>query len=436
MMKANRRLLAAGAGSWLTLAGCAGLPSPLEGSESLNLGISTGPESRIQRLRPRLPANSTSREPRAPDKDYLVFVASEGNDRISLVRYGPGGINVERVSKMGRNPTEPVGPHGIGVSPDGRYYYVSTAHGFPNGELWKFTTVGDSLKGHVTLGMFPATLQVSPDGLYAYVVNFNVYGEMKPSSVSIVYADGMTEIARLTTCTMPHGSRLDPQGTKHYSACMMDDALVEIDTRKLAVARHFILKKGAERGIAGAPPGTGRSLASLGTGREPGTGDHAGHGTEPPKPGDVSCSPTWAQPSADGSKVYVACNKSSDVVEIDANAWTMTRRFPMGPGVYNLATSHDGKLLVGTNKRGQSVSVVDLASGKEIALLPTKRKVASGVVISPDDRYAFVTVEGVGSEPGTVEVIDLKALRTVATVDVGQQAGGIDFWKTVPAATH
>jgi len=206
---------------------------------------------------------------------------------------------------------------------------------------------------------------------------------------------------------------------------MMDDALVEIDTRTLAVTRHFLLKKGAEKGDG---------LSGIGN-RESGI-DHSGHGMEPPKPSDVSCLPTWAQPSADGSKVYVACNKSSDVVEIDATTWTMTRRFPMGPGVYNLAASHDGKLLVGTNKRGQSVSVVDLASGKEIALLATKRKVASGVVISPDDRYAFVTVEGIGSEPGTVEVMDLRALRTVATIDVGQQAGGIDFWKTVPAATH
>ena len=377
---------------------------------------------------PRPPATSPSAQPQPPTVDYLVFVASEGNDRMSLVRFGPAGATVERVSKIGRNPTEPVGPHGIAVSPDGRYYYVSTAHGFPNGELWKFTTVGDSLKGAVTLGLFPATLQVSPDGVYAYVVNFNLYGEMKPSSVSVVYADDMAEVARITTCTMPHGSRLNRDGSKHYSACMMDDALVEIDTRQLAVARHFILKKGAERGVAGAPAGTGNN--------ELGTGDHAGHGMEPPKPSDVSCSPTWAQPSADGSKVYVACNKSSDVVEIDAAAWTMTRRFPMGPGVYNLAASHDGKLLVGTNKRGQSVSVVDLASGKEIAQLATKRKVASGVVISPDDRYAFVTVEGIGAEPGTVEVIDLHALRTVATVDVGQQAGGIDFWKTVPSAAH
>jgi len=375
----------------------------------------------------RHPATSTTTQQQAPAVDYLVFVASEGNDRISLVRFGPAGARVERVSKIGRNPTEPVGPHGIGLSPDKRYYYVSTAHGFPNGELWKYSAAGDSLKGTVTLGRFPATLQVSPDGLYAYVVNFNLYGEMVPSSVSVVYVDDMAEVARITTCIMPHGSRLNPQGTKHYSACMMDDALVEIDARTMAVSRHFMLKKGNEHGESGALAGAGHGGAG---------GDHAGHGMEPPKPGDVSCSPTWAQPSADGSKIYVACNKSSDIAEIDAASWTMTRRFPMGPGVYNLATTHDGKLLVGTNKRGQSVSIVDLATGKEVAVLPTKRKVASGVVISPDDRYAFVTVEGIGSEPGTVEIIDLRALRTVASVDVGQQAGGIDFWKTEAATSH
>jgi DNA-binding beta-propeller fold protein YncE len=51
-------------------------------------------------------------------------------------------------------------------------------------------------------------------------------------------------------------------------------------------------------------------------------------------------------------------------------------------------------------------------------------------VISPDGRYAFVTQEGVGAEPGTVDVIDLRALARVASVNVGQQAGGIDLWKS------
>ena len=78
------------------------------------------------------------------------------------------------------------------------------------------------------------------------------------------------------------------------------------------------------------------------------------------------------------------------------------------------------------------MSIYELKSGRELAVLPTKRKVLHGVVVSPDDRYAFVTVEGIGSEPGTVEVIDLTALKTVATVDVGPTAAGIDFYKTEP----
>ena len=360
---------------------------------------------------------ATSVRAQAPAQDYLVFVASEGNDRISLVRFGPKGASVERVSKIGRNPTEPVGPHGIALSPDKRYYYVSTAHGFPNGELWKFSTIGDSLKGTVTLGAFPATLQISPDGLYAYVVNFNLHGEMKPSSVSVVYIDEMAEVSRITTCTMPHGSRLNPQGTKHYSACMMDDMVVEIDTRTLAVSRHFVLKKGSEHGVPGSPRGPAT--------REP-SADHSGHGMEPPKPGDVSCSPTWAQPSADGLSVFVACNKANDVVEIDVASWTMKRRIPAGDGVYNLATTHDGRLLVGTNKRGKSLSIIEIPTGKELARIPTQRRVVHGVAISGDDRYAFISVEGVGSEPGTVEMIDLKSLTRIASVDVGQMAGGID----------
>ena len=49
------------------------------------------------------------------------------------------------------------------------------------------------------------------------------------------------------------------------------------------------------------------------------------------------------------------------------------------------------------------------------------------MVVTPDNRYAFVTVEGIAAEPGTVEMIDLATLRTVTTVDVPPQAGGIDM---------
>ncbi len=360
--------------------------------------------------------------PAMPDRDYLVYVVAESADEIALLRFGPTGGTVDHRLTTGIMPADVDGPHGVAVSPDGRYYYVSIAHGTPFGTVWKYTTHGDTLKGRVELGNFPATMQTTPDGEFLYVVNFNLHGDPVPSSVSVVATEAMVEVARTTTCVMPHGSRVNPQGTKQYSACMMDDMIVEIDTRTFGAARHFMVTKGKEHGDAGPPH---RAVAA-GSHQQH---DMAGHGMTPPKPGDDACSPTWAQPSADGSKVFVACNKSSDIVEIDVATWKMTRRIPAGPGVYNLAVSSDGRLLIGTNKRGQSVSIIDIASGRELARVPTKRKVVHGAVISPDNRYAFISVEGIGSEPGTVEMIDLATYKTIATVDVGQQAGGIDFWK-------
>ncbi|MGQ0641454.1 MAG: YncE family protein [Gemmatimonadaceae bacterium] len=370
------------------------------------------------------PVGPTPSTPAPPTQDYLVYVVAESADQVHLVRFGPSGAKLEKSQRVGMMPTEINGPHGISVSPDKKHYYVSIAHGTPYGTLWKFTTAGDSLKGRVTLGQFPATVAVTPDGALAFVVNFNLHGDMVPSSISVVSTDEMLEIARPTTCTMPHGSRINPQGTHQYSACMMDDMLIEVNTQTFDVARHFMLAAGKEHGMNGPP------AAMKGDG-------HASHSaaardSATMKMSQVQCSPTWAQPSADGQRVFVACNKSNEIVEVDFKTWKLNRRFPAGNGVYNLAVTSDGKFLIATNKRAQSVSIFDAVSAKEVAKIATQRRVVHGAIVSPDNRYAFITVEGQGSEPGTLEVIDLTALKTVATVDLGQQAAGLDFFKMVP----
>ncbi|HEY8186487.1 MAG TPA: YncE family protein [Pyrinomonadaceae bacterium] len=375
-----------------------------------------------------------------PDKDYLVYVLSEAADRISLIRFGPAGARLDHEIQTGDMPIDIDGPHGVAVSRDKQFYYVSLAHGRPFGSVWKYSTKDDRVLGQTTLGLFPATMDLSADGSLLWVVNFNLHGDMVPSSVSVVATEPMIEAARIKTCAMPHGSRLNPQGTKHYSACMMDDMLVEIDTQTLKVSRHFLLTKGHEMGMNGAPGSSETKATSMG-GMKPASPqkqvsggarhmDMGGHGMEPPKPGDISCLPTWAQPSVSGASIFVACNQSSEIVEIDYASWKVTRRLPARAGVYNLAVTKDGTRLLATNKRDQSVSVIDIKSGQELVRIPTRRKVLHGVVVSPDDRYAFVSVEGVGSEPGTVEIIDLAALKIVASLDVPEQAAGIDFFRT------
>ncbi|MBV6520418.1 MAG: hypothetical protein MNPFHGCM_00532 [Gemmatimonadaceae bacterium] len=368
---------------------------------------------------PAQPVPAVSRTAASPTRDYTVFVVAESADQVAFVRFGPGGLELERSTKVGLMPTEINGPHGVAVSPDGRFYYVSVAHGTPYGTLWKFDARTDSLVGRVTLGSFPATVQTTPDGALAFVVNFNVHGEMVPSSVSVVATDEMLEIARTTTCTMPHGSRINAQGTRHYSACMMDDLLVEIDAQTFGVTRHFLLAAGKEMGMSGPPASMQHA------------GGHAGmnHDSAAMAVSEVQCSPTWAQPSVSGDRIYVACNKSNEIVEVDVTSWRALRRMPAGNGVYNLGVSPDGRLLVATNKRDKSVSFIDIASGQELAKVPTKRRIAHGVVVSPDSRYAFVTQEGVGSEPGTLEVFDLSTFSSVGSLDLGQQAAGLDFYR-------
>jgi DNA-binding beta-propeller fold protein YncE len=348
-----------------------------------------------------------------PAQDYLVYVVCESADKIVLIRFGPGGARIESQMRTGVMPMDINGPHGIAVSPDKEYFYVSVGHGRPDGSVWKYKAGTDTVIKYTGLGLFPATTDITPDGNFIYVANANFHGDMVPSSISVVATDEMIEIKRIPTCTMPHGSRLNRTGTRHYSACMMDDILVEIDTKKFAVDRYFMLAPGKEMGMTGAP-----AAHSM---RDQKMADH--------KP---SCTPTWAQPSNDGSVIYVACNQTNDIVAVNTDTWTLARRFPAGNGVYNLAMTKDGRL-VATNKRGQSVSIFDPVSGKELAKIPTQRKVVHGAVVSPDNRYAFISVEGVGSEPGTVEVIDLGSLKTVATVDVPPQAAGIDFWKMEPS---
>jgi DNA-binding beta-propeller fold protein YncE len=349
-----------------------------------------------------------------PRKEYWVKLVCESADRIATVRFGPRGAAVEKTTETRILESDISGPHGIAFSPDKKNFFVTIGHGRPYGTALKYETATDRVVKQVGLGLFPATADVTPDGNFLFAVNFNLHGDPVPSSVSVVDTNEMVEVARIRTCIMPHGSRISGDGLHQYSACMMNDLLVEIDTEKMKVSRSFRVSAGKEQGYSGLP--------------QEKIEHHEGM-TMPMNMAAITCSPTWAQPSSDGSRIYVACNKSNEIVEVDAKEWKLVRRIPAGNGVYNLGVTSDGKLLLATNKRDASVSIFDAASAKELARLPTKRKVVHGVVVSPDNLYAFFTVEGIGEQPGTVEVVDLESKKVVAEVDTPPQAAGIDFWK-------
>ena len=226
----------------------------------------------------------------------------------------------------------------------------------------------------------------------------------------------MTEVTQIETGVMPHGSRIAPGGRRHYSVAMMSGELFEIDTQAMAVKRRLATGSGGTSGSETSKT-HGHHTSAMVEASDSSTDD-----VHMPKP-------TWVQPHPTKPLVYVANNGTDEVIEVNTERWEITRRFSTEAGPYNLDVSPDGKLLVVSYKGAGATGVWDLEKGEELATIPNSRKVTHGVAISPDGRYAFLSVEGIGAEPGAVDVIDLEKLERVATAETGKQAGGIAFWK-------
>ncbi len=364
-----------------------------------------------------------------PSTDYWFFVGSESAEGVQLVRFGPQGIQVEGSFGMGLGGG---GTRGLVASPDGGHLYVVTGDGTEDGELWKYRLSRDGEveprleDGPVRLGPLSTSLGISPDGSFVFAPNSNLYGDHDPSTLSVVFGPDLLEVERVELCTMPHGAGISPSGNHVYSVCMMDDQVVEVDALSMEVARRFSVSQGREGSLPAdwerGGPGTGA----------PGARDAAGSGLRTPGTSTgMTCAPTWAEPSGDGRWLWVACNATDEIHQVDLEAWRLRRTLRTGRGPHQVAVTPDGRRLLSTLRQGGEVEVFDLGEGFSLARIPTAVPGARGVVVTPDGRYALVTAEGTPETGGRVEILDLAALERVAELEVATGAAPLTFWRTV-----
>ena len=327
------------------------------------------------------------------DAGYRVGVVSESGDIVTWLKPGETGLTVDRVVPVGLMPSDIDGPHNITVSPDGKSYYVTIAHGTPYGSLWKLNYPGDSLVGRAQVELFPTTITVTPDGQFAFVANSDFHGDHpRVNVVSVVHTPTMTKITDIPACDMPHGVKVNHAGTRVYISCMHSDEILQLDVATFGISRR-------------AKTGEGHAMTAAAAGHE--------------------CSPTFVSVSPDDKRLYVACNYGNSLQVWDAATLTKVKEIPVGKGAYNVEPSPDGKLVIVTNKKDQSVSLIDAVQLREITRIPTSKKIVHGVAYSPDNRLAYISSESIGADPGAVDVIDLAAKKRVASVSVPGQPTGI-----------
>ncbi|MGH7520235.1 MAG: YncE family protein [Gemmatimonadales bacterium] len=330
---------------------------------------------------------------------YRILVASESGDIVTELAWNGTALAVAEVIPVGLMPADIDGPHNVTVAPDGSAWYVTIAHGTPYGSLWKMAAGSDSLLGRAQVEMFPTTIALTPDGALAFVANSDFHGDHpRVNVVTVVQTATMTPITNLPACDMPHGVKVNHAGSFVYVSCMNSDEILEIDRQSLRIRRRHK---------------TGEGLA------EP-----AIHGTMP-SAGAHDCSPTFVSVSPDDRRLYVACNHGNTLQVLDAASLELVQEIPVGAGAYNVEPSLDGRWVIVTNKKAQSVSVIDAQSLTEVARIPTSKPLPHGVAFAPDRRWAFISAESVGADPGAVDVIDLNSRERVASIAVPRQPTGI-----------
>jgi DNA-binding beta-propeller fold protein YncE len=313
-------------------------------------------------------AGTSSREP----SGYVLFVGLESEDAVAIV--DPGSGQVLRKIPVGVSTEDIEGVHALTVSPDGRFYYLSIAHGWPYGSIWKMTTDNDSLVARTDVGLFPATTAITPDGMWLFVANYNLHGDPQTDTVSVVHTPTMTEVKQIPVCTKPHGLVSTHDGTAVYVSCTRDNVLKKISVSSLSVV------------------------------------DSTNTLTDQDRAEETVCYPAGLALSKDDGTLYVACHRHGEIrVMATEDLGRFTNAIPVGDGPYLIKVDPAGGRLYVPNRNDQSYTVIDLASETPVATKPSSATHPHTFAFGPDGTV-FLSMESHAVVPGAIVVMESSSL--------------------------
>ena len=285
----------------------------------------------------------------------------------------------------------------------------------------------------LSTGEGPHEVAISHDGRTALVSNYGIRG--KPGSSITVIDVAAARVARtldLSPHVRPRGMAFFPGDTLAAVTSETTGAVLIVDLRSGHVVDTL------------ATSGRATHMLGLSMRADKMVTANIASGTisviDPREPSATHTIIVAAQPEGiaiapDGRTAWVGSNRDHVVlvVELRTNQPVDTLR---GFGLaYRMAVSPDGRTAVITDPVDAKIHIVDAASHHERSVidvardsvLPTAEVAGSpspeGVTISPDSRWAFVTLQG----RNRVATIDLEGGTIVALAPIGTWSDGVGF---------
>jgi YVTN family beta-propeller protein len=117
-------------------------------------------------------------------------------------------------------------------------------------------------------------------------------------------------------------------------------------------------------------------------------------------------------------------NPGSSLTLVDLHERKVTKTIDLGKfrRPHGLQFFEDGKRVAVTAEGNKSLLILNVSTGEIEKVIPTREEISHLVVLSPDERTAYVS--NIGS--GSVSVVDLEGEERVKTLKLGEGSEGLD----------
>lgn len=279
-------------------------------------------------------------------------------------------------------------------------------------------------------GVGPHEIGVSPDGRLAVVTD---YGQATPGTTLTVVDVGRREVARtldLDSLRRPHGIRfLDD---RHVIVTVeQNQALAIVDVVDGEVERVLRTGQSGTHMVALSPDRSTAYTGDIGSGTVTIVDIDTG-GTRHLEVGDQAEAITV---TPDGGRIWVGSNSGDQVWVLDAADGTVLERLPTLRMPIRVEATPDGRHVLVTTVMGNAMQIFDAATHEQLGVvrfeapadrsgtLPGGSTAPIGTLPTPDGRFAFVALNATAQ----VAIVDLERREVVGYLDVGPGPDGLGW---------
>jgi len=272
-----------------------------------------------------------------------VYVGNFKDNTVSVIDTGTAAVVA----------TVPVaaGPHGMGITPDGRAVYVS---GDAASTVSVIDTATDRVTREIEVGKAPHGLALTPDGKLAVVT---VYG----GDALALIDTAKNEVIGSVPVAKPHNVAIHPDGKTAYVASQEPGkfALVVVDLQRRTVLRSVPLDK-TPRALEFGPEGRFLYFTQAGLNAIV-VLDPARDQVVAQIP--VGASPHYAHFTRTGQSGLAVSQGPNELAVFSPASNTVGKVIGVGKLPHWVTASSDGRSAYVSNEGSNDVSIVDLASG-------------------------------------------------------------------------